>query len=135
RGRAGTRCGLPGVSGPATGGTMLQSPRGGSRRERALLASAVAVLGAAGVIAQAAVASPVTPPAVPDSIAVPAGNVAYLVGHATGTQNYTCQSNGTWPSSSTPDAILTGQNEHVFVAHHFPSGVTPPGAAVPLPEW
>jgi len=97
---------------------MLQSPRGGGRRKRALFASAAAVFGAAAVIAQAAVASPVRPPVVPDSIAVPAGNVAYLVGHATGTQNYTCQSNGTW-SSATPEATLTGQNQHVFVAHHF----------------
>src|SRR3954454_20398747 len=97
---------------------MFQSPRGGGRRRRALLATAVAALGAAGVMGQAALASPAQPPVVPDSIAVPAGNVASLVGHATRTQNYTVLARGTG-SAATPEAILTGQNEHVFVAHHF----------------
>ena len=32
-----------------------------------------------------------TPPNVPSTIAVPAGNVPFLLGHATGTQNYACR--------------------------------------------
>ena len=39
----------------------------------------------------------ITPPPLPADMApVPAGNVAFLVGHAVGTQNYVC----TGPSSS-----------------------------------
>src|SRR5215510_13489857 len=32
----------------------------------------------------------ITPPSVPADIKVPEGNVVFLVGHATGTQNYSC---------------------------------------------
>src|SRR5688500_8898765 len=39
---------------------------------------------------QSAHAQTVTPPSVPDKIKVPDGNEAYLLGHATGTQNYVC---------------------------------------------
>jgi hypothetical protein len=39
---------------------------------------------------QSAHAQTVTPPPVPQEIQVPEGNEAYLVGHATGTQNYVC---------------------------------------------
>jgi Protein of unknown function (DUF3455) len=39
---------------------------------------------------QSAHAQTVTPPPVPQDIKVPEGNEAYLVGHATGTQNYVC---------------------------------------------
>src|SRR5205807_5343190 len=35
-------------------------------------------------------AAQVTPPVTPSTIAVPAGNSAYLVGHAFGSQGYTC---------------------------------------------
>src|SRR5262245_34770977 len=36
-------------------------------------------------------AGPPSPPSVPLAIQVPAGNTLFLLGHATGTQNYTCQ--------------------------------------------
>jgi Protein of unknown function (DUF3455) len=48
-------------------------------------------------IPQTARAEKVTPPAVPTDIQVPAGNIAFLVGHAVGTQNYICLP-GTGPS-------------------------------------
>ena len=35
-------------------------------------------------------AAQVTPPATPDAIAPPAGNTAFLVGHARGSQGYIC---------------------------------------------
>jgi hypothetical protein len=36
----------------------------------------------------------VDPPEVPDTIAVPAGSKAFLIGHAVGTQNYVCLPDG-----------------------------------------
>ena len=43
---------------------------------------------------QPAHAGQVTPPPVPANIQVPAGNEAFLVGHAVGTQNYVCLPSG-----------------------------------------
>jgi hypothetical protein len=55
------------------------------------LAGAAALVAALTVSsAPPAQADAVTPPAVPGNIQVPAGNVASLVGHAVGTQNYVC---------------------------------------------
>jgi hypothetical protein len=54
-----------------------------------------AVLAAVAVLAFAAPAgAALAPPSVPASIAVPPGNVLYLVGHARGYQIYTCQAQG-----------------------------------------
>jgi hypothetical protein len=57
-----------------------------------------------------AAAQVVPAPSVPDKIAVPAGNHAYLVGHATGSQGYTCLPTGTggtaWNPSARPEATL-----------------------------
>ena len=47
-------------------------------------------------------AAQVTPPPVPDTIAVPAGNSAYLVGHAFGSQGYTCLPTSTVAPPGTP---------------------------------
>src|SRR5436190_335948 len=67
---------------------MFQSPRGGGRRKRALLTIAVAALGAAGLMGQSALASPVRPPAVPAFEQYFADHnaaaKAYLGGHAGG---------------------------------------------------
>src|ERR1700756_3495305 len=55
-------------------------------------------------------AAQVTPPPTPDTIAVPAGNSPYLVGHAFGSQGYTCLPTGTggtaWNPSARPEATL-----------------------------
>jgi Protein of unknown function (DUF3455) len=42
----------------------------------------------------AAMATNVEPPKVPDTLAVPAGSKAFLIGHAVGTQNYICLPDG-----------------------------------------
>lgn len=86
----------------------------------------LAALGMAFTIAlpQAAHAqSVVTPPPVPANIQVPAGNEAFLVGHAVGTQNYECQ-----PAASvgkvawtlfTPEATLFGEQREQLTTHFF----------------
>jgi hypothetical protein len=43
----------------------------------------------------AAMATNIKPPKVPDTLAVPAGSKAFLIGHAVGTQNYICLPDGT----------------------------------------
>src|SRR5579864_1335424 len=52
----------------------------------------------------------VTSPSVPGKIAVPAGNHAYLVGHARGSQGYTCLPTATggtaWNPTARPEATL-----------------------------
>jgi hypothetical protein len=55
-----------------------------------------------------AYADDVTPPAVPTNIKVPAGNEAFLVGHAVGTQNYVWLSSGPGVAFMlfTPEATL-----------------------------
>src|SRR5215467_4329435 len=72
-------------------------------------------------------ADPVTPPAVPFNIRVPQGAQAFLVGHATGTQNYVCL-----PSSAgfkfvlfTPQATLFGDNGKQAITHYFSPNLSP----------
>lgn len=75
-------------------------------------------------LAQSAYARGVTPPDVPPNIQVPAGNHAFLKGHAFGTQNYVCV-----PSSSstsgvayalfTPEAILFDEDDPKELTTHF----------------
>jgi hypothetical protein len=68
------------------------------RPARALAGSAVAaVLSLSALLPGLAHAQVASPPSVPAAIQVPPGNVLFLLGHATGTQNYACQ-----PSSSAP---------------------------------
>jgi hypothetical protein len=52
---------------------------------------------------QPAYADHVTPPPVPANIQVPAGNTAFLEGHAVGTQNYICLP---CPNASTPPTMV-----------------------------
>ena len=61
------------------------------------------------------------PPSVPDNIKVLDGSKVFLVGHATGTQNYVCK-----PSGSafkyilfTPEATLSGDNDRQIITHYF----------------
>jgi len=72
-------------------------------------------------------AEPVAPPPVPANIQVPAGNKAFLVGHAIGTQNYSCLPAGldaaghprfAW-TLFTPQATLFAQNLKEIVTHYF----------------
>ena len=66
-------------------------------------------------------ADPVTPPAVPFNIRVPQGAQAFLVGHATGTQNYVCLPSGAGFKFVlfTPQATLFGDNEKQLITHFF----------------
>ena len=60
-----------------------------------------------------------SPPTVPPAIQVPAGNVPFLLGHATGTQNYTCQkttSGYAWTFVA-PSATLVDDNGRQIMTH------------------
>src|SRR6185503_6469284 len=70
---------------------------------------------------QPALAAQVTPPPVPTEIEVPAGNKAFLEGHATGTQNYVCLPSGAgfaW-SLFTPQATLFNGPDRQLTTHFF----------------
>jgi hypothetical protein len=70
---------------------------------------------------QAAHARRVTPPPVPGDIQVRAGNQAFLVGHAVGTQNYVCLPSGTgfaW-TLFTPQATLLDDHGRQIITHFF----------------
>ena len=81
----------------------------------------VGALGAVSLaLASPVVASALAAPAAPDvptAIQVPAGNKPFLVGHATGVQIYTCGSGGTWGTTSTPSAVLVGDNGKQIATH------------------
>jgi len=73
---------------------------------------------------QAALAATVTPPRVPRDLQVPAGNVAFLEGHAVGTQNYICLPSATSPtgfdwSLFTPEATLFSDYDRQLTTHFF----------------
>ncbi|HZO30266.1 MAG TPA: DUF3455 domain-containing protein [Chloroflexota bacterium] len=59
-----------------------------------------------------------TPPTVPTAIQAPAGNVPFLLGHAAGTQNYTCQltSNG-YAWTGVPSAKLVDDKGKEIMTH------------------
>jgi hypothetical protein len=60
----------------------------------------------------AAMASNIEPPKVPDTLAVPAGSQAFLIGHAVGTQNYICL-----PDGAGAKWVLFGPQATVFDDH------------------
>jgi hypothetical protein len=107
-------------------------------RVRSLFASALVLACAFGTVSYAV--AQVTPPTTPDTIAVPAGNSAYLVGHAFGSQGYTCLPTSTggaaWNPTARPEATLFtdlfGQQFQIIT--HFQSiNANPnPGVTVPL---
>src|SRR5579864_7986158 len=82
----------------------------------------------------------VTPPTTPDTIAVQAGNHAFLVGHAFGSQGYTCLPTATggtaWNPSARPEATLFSDlfGQQFQIITHFQSiNLNPkPGVQVPL---
>jgi len=71
--------------------------------------------------AQPAYADTLIPPSVPTAIQVPAGNKAYFVGHAVGTQNYVCvPSGGTIKFVLlTPVATLFDGGREQLATHYF----------------
>src|SRR5438876_10783784 len=107
-------------------------------RVRSLFAAALVLACAFGTVTQAA--AQVTPPPVPDTIAVPAGNFAYLVGHAFGSQGYTClptSAGGTvWNPTARPEATLFtdlfGQQFQIITHFQSINENPKPGVIVPL---
>ena len=73
---------------------------------------------------QPAFAGQATPPSVPAAIQVPAGNKAFLVGHALGTQNYVCKPSASSPAGVayalfTPEATLFSPDGGQLITHFF----------------
>ena len=76
----------------------------------------LAVVTATLAMTQVANAELPPPTGVDPLIAAPAGNEVFLVGHATGTQNYTCNSTGSWGSPVPEADLVTDNGQHI---HHF----------------
>ena len=101
------------------------------------IASAAAALVAAFALplSQVVHAAPVTPPPVPSNIRILAGNKAFLVGHAIGTQNYNCLPAGVDAAGQpryawtlfTPQATLFAHNLKEIATHHFSPNPFEPG--------
>ena len=112
---------------------MNASPRNTLARTHARPWRALVLAALATTLPQAVRA--VTPPDLPAAIAVPAGNVAYLEGHAVGTQGYVCiqKSDGTFAwSFFGPDATLFNDGFHQILTHFLG---TSPADDAPHPAW
>jgi uncharacterized protein DUF3455 len=107
-------------------------------RVRSLYVAALVLACAFGTVTHAA-AQTVTPPTTPTQIAVPAGNVAFLEGHAFGTQGYTCLPTSTggadWSKDARPEATLFTDvfGQPVQVITHFLSPDANPNDFAPKP--
>jgi uncharacterized protein DUF3455 len=108
------------------------APKNQTTRRILLIACATALAVAFTVsLPQPAHADPVTPPPVPANIEVPAGNKAFLLGHAVGTQNYIClpcpnPATSMCPDASgfawilfTPQAALFNDHDKQLITHFF----------------
>ena len=87
---------------------------------RRILSVACAAAALALAISQPALAG-ITPPSVPENIEAPEGNVPFLLGHATGTQNYVCLPSGkrfAW-ALSTPQATAFDDDGRQIITHFF----------------
>jgi hypothetical protein len=94
------------------------------------------MLGFAFAAVTGAPAQTITTPAAPAAVTPPAGNTAFLVGHAVGTQGYVCLSTSTgcsWTvNGSRPEATLfSGQDGQIVT--HFLSPDTNPNQYAPNP--
>ncbi len=87
-------------------------------------------------IATAQAAGPViVPPPVPSNLEVPAGNTAYLIGHARGTQNYLCLPKGAgfaWTLFG-PQATLFDDGGNQQITHFL--SANPDENGTPRPTW
>ena len=106
-------------------------------RVRSLFGAALLLACAFGTVTLAT--AQVTPPITPDTIAVPAGNSAYLVGHAFGSQGYTCLPTSTggtaWNPTARPEATLFADffGHLVQIITHFQSINENPKVGVTVP--
>ena len=93
-----------------------------TRRTRLVTYAAALAVAFTSALPQPARAAAVTPPRVPTELQVPSGNVAFLVGHAVGTQNYICLPSATsttgfdW-SLFTPEATLLSDDGQQLTTH------------------
>ncbi len=107
-------------------------------RFRRLRAAALVVVCAFGAVTNAA-AQRVNPPTTPAQITPPAGNSAFMVGHAHGTQGYVCLPQGggaSWTvNGARPEATLFTDffGQQVEIITHFLSPDTDPNAPLPVP--
>jgi hypothetical protein len=107
-------------------------------RVRSLFAAALMFACAFATVTHAA--AQVAPPTTPDTIAVPAGNSAYLVGHAFGSQGYTCLPTATggtaWNPTARPEATLFSDifGSQFQIITHFQSINENPKAGVIVPQ-
>lgn len=104
---------------------------------RVLLFSCATALAVAFTVSltQPAHADRVTPPPVPSSIQVPAGNKAFLEGHAVGTQDYICLPSGSgfaWTFFG-PQATLFEDNTKQIITHFLSSN--PDESGTPRATW
>ncbi len=93
-----------------------------TRRIALIACNAALAVGLMVALPQLAQAQNVTPPTVPDDkLKVEAGNEAFLLGHATGTQNYVCKPSGTGVKFVlfTPEATLFKDNDDRQITTHF----------------
>ena len=90
--------------------------------------TAAAALAAISILSTShACAVPVDPPPVPANIRIDAANKAFLVGHALGTQNYSCLPAGVDAAGNprfawtlfTPQATLFAHNSKEITTHYF----------------
>ena len=106
-------------------------------RVRRMLAAALMLACAFGTVTRST--AQVAPPVVPDTIAVPVGNSAYLVGHAFGSQGYTCLPTATggaaWNPTARPEATLFTDllGAQFQIITHFQSINANPNPDVPQP--
>ena len=108
-------------------------------RVRSLFAAALVLACAFGTVTRAA-AQRVTPPTTPTEITPPEGNSAFLVGHAIGTQGYTCLPTSTGGTSWTvnparPEATLFADffGQPIQIITHFTSINANPKENVTVP--
>lgn len=94
-----------------------------ARLARTLARSAIAVaLVLPALLPGLAYADSPPPPSVPPAIQVPGGNFPFLLGRATGTQNYTCQHSSTGPGFAwtlvEPEATLVNEKGEEIMTHY-----------------
>lgn len=98
-----------------------------------LLLAGVAALAFTVASPQTAYADDSTPPDVPATLQVPAGNRLFRISHAVGTQNYVCLSTGWASPAYGPQATLfDDENEQILT--HFLSP-NPDESNTPRPAW
>jgi Protein of unknown function (DUF3455) len=108
------------------------APENQTTRPILLIACATALAVAFAVaLPQPAHADHVTPPPVPSKIEVPAGNTAFLEGHAVGTQNYICLPSG-WTFFGPQATLFNDLNAQVIT--HFLSP-NPDEGGTPRATW